>query len=175
MRTGIEHTRHSKAATNRGVWSLALAIVVLAMLLARPAVSVAAESKWYAPFWPLGQKVPVTKLSDKYIPFEGKAAVPPRPELLIEAGDAFLDSGKLFKGFEVPILGAVWQPRLWSYFIYRTTLQSFDNGTPGRERETEWANRLDFFANLQLTGTEKILLGLRPVDENRPGAESGLT
>jgi hypothetical protein len=173
MTTGIGPVRHPKtigAARIRRVRDFALVVLAVTVLLARPAISAAAESKWYAPFWPLGQKVPVVKLSDKYIPFEGKAAIPPRPELLIEAGDAFLDSGKLFKGFEVPILGAVWQPRLWSYFIYRSALQSFDNGTPGRERETEWANRLDFFANLQLTGTEKILLGLRPVDENRPGA-----
>jgi hypothetical protein len=32
---------------------------------------------------------------------------------------------------------------------------------------TEWANRLDLFANLQLTGTEKLLVGIRPLDKNR--------
>ena len=57
---------------------------------------------------------------------------------------------------------------MWSYyFFYRTTLQSFDNGGAS-QRESEWANRLDLFANLQLTGTEKIILGLRPLDNNRP-------
>ena len=70
----------------------------------------------------------------------------------------------------MPIIGAVWQPRLWSYFIHRTAIQSFDNGAPGAQRQTELATRLDLFVNLQLTGTEKILLGMRPLDENRPGA-----
>ncbi|MFQ5444905.1 MAG: hypothetical protein ACE5EK_09845, partial [Nitrospinales bacterium] len=30
-----------------------------------------------------------------------------------------------------------------------------------------WGNRLDFYANLQLTGTEKIIIGFRPLDRNR--------
>ena len=62
----------------------------------------------------------------------------------------------------------MWQPRLWSYFIFRTALQSFDNGGAATEPEFEWANRLDLYVNLQLTGTEKIFLGLRPLDNNRP-------
>lgn len=143
---------------------------MLVGMVAQPMSATADESKWYSSFWPLGDAVPVVKLSEEYIPFEGKEAIPARPELLIEAGDAFLDSGNLFEGFQVPVIGAVWQPRLWSYFIHRTAIQSFDNGAPRAERQTELATRLDFFANLQLTGTEKILLGLRPLDENRPGA-----
>ncbi|SVD83605.1 uncharacterized protein METZ01_LOCUS436459, partial [marine metagenome] len=107
-------------------------------------------------------------LKKEYVPFKSLGDIPSRPELFLEIGDPFLDTGKLDAGFEVPVLGAVWQPRMWSYFIHRTALQSFDNGNEGRLRDTEWANRLDLFANLQLTGTEKILLGLRPVDNNRP-------
>lgn len=94
--------------------------------------------------------------------------LPERPQLLLEAGNGFLDTGQLDAGFEVPVLGAVWQPRLWAYAINRTAVQSFDDGRSGRERETEIANRLDLFVNLQLTGTEKILLGIRPTDNNRP-------
>lgn len=108
--------------------------------------------------------------------------LPDRPQLMIEAGNGFLDTGPLDAGFEVPVLGAVWQPRLWAYAINRTAFQTFDDGRTGRERETEFANRTDLFVNLQLTGTEKILLGLRPTDNNRPdrftrytfkGAEEG--
>ena len=66
--------------------------------VAQPALATADESKWYSSFWPLGSAVPVVKLSEEYIPFEGKAAIPVRPELLIEAGDAFLDSGKCPSG-----------------------------------------------------------------------------
>ncbi|MGI9405144.1 MAG: hypothetical protein ACR2O4_02135, partial [Hyphomicrobiaceae bacterium] len=94
--------------------------------------------------------------------------LPPRPSLLVELGDGFLDTGKLDSGFQVPVIGAVWQPRFWAYAINRTTYQSFKDGRSGNRRETEIANRLDLFANLQLTGTEKILLGLRPTDQNRP-------
>lgn len=94
--------------------------------------------------------------------------LPRRPQLAIELGDAFLGTGKLDPGFEVPITGAVWQPRLWTYVINRTALQTFKDGRSGNQTETEIANRTDLFFNLQLTGTEKILLGLRPTDNNRP-------
>ncbi len=94
--------------------------------------------------------------------------LPKRPNLLFEMGDGFLDVGKLDSGFEVPVIGAVWQPRLWAYAINRTTVQTFDSGRTDAPRETEIANRLDLFANLQLTGTEKIVLGVRATDNNRP-------
>ena len=136
------------------------AVVLLALLPAQSALSDG--------FWPLGEKVPVQTLSETYIPFKGKDEITNRPKLMIEAGDAFLGTGKLYKGFAVPVLGAVWQPRLWAYLINRTTLQTFDNHAPNTDRETELANRLDIFANLQLTGTEKILLQLRPTDNNKP-------
>ena len=118
--------------------------------------------------FPLGDKVPVKTIKKQYVPFKGAGEITQRPHLFIEKGDFFLDSGKLYEGFEVPILGAVWQPRLWSYMISRTAFQSFDNHAAGTERETELANRTDLYVNLQLTGTEKLLLGLRPFDNNRP-------
>ena len=138
--------------------------------LAAPTAGAAAEGEepWYRFLWPLGERVEVEALHEEYIPFKSLGEIPQRPALLLELGDPFLDTGKLDEGFEVPIIGAVWQPRLWSYLIYRTALQTFDDGAPGRERDTEWSNRLDFYANLQLTGTEKILLGLRPLDNNEP-------
>lgn len=155
------------------------------------------DEKWYSWFWPLGDKVEVKALKDKYVPFKTEKDVvasrqsvyepgpksttpasenrknsdgllPARPGLLLEAGNGFLDTGNLDAGFEIPFIGAVWQPRLWAYLINRTAVQSFDNGASNVKRETEIANRLDVFFNLQLTGTEKILLGLRPVDKNRP-------
>jgi len=123
---------------------------------------------WYDWFWPLGAPAPVEALKHEYVPFKGLGEIPDRPKLMIELGDAFLGTGRLNPGFQVPIIGAVWQPRLWSYFISRTALQSFDNGAAGADRETEIANRTDLYVNLQLTGTEKILLGLRPFDANSP-------
>lgn len=153
------------------------------------------ERRWYSWFWPLGDRVEVEALKHEYVPFktekglqtpdtkhdpsdekgdlkpdpkgEDTARLPSRPKLLVELGNGFLDTGNLSAGFEVPLIGAVWQPRFWAYLINRTAIQTFDDGRSGRPRETELANRLDFFANLQLTGTEKILLGIRATDNNR--------
>ncbi len=144
------------------------------------------KEKWYSSFWPLGHRVGVDKLKHEYVPFETEKAdekaakaglnrLPNRPDLIVELGDGFLDTGNLDAGFEVPLIGAVWQPRLWGYLINRLTVQSFNSGADGTVRETEVANRLDVFFNLQLTGTEKILLGLRPVDKNRPSDFSKYT
>lgn len=133
------------------------------------------DREWYDGIFPLGDRVPVKSLKDEYVPFrtevdgKGKETLPDRPHLAVEVGDGFLDTGNLDAGFEVPFLGAIWQPRLWAYAISRTAVQTYDNGFSGAQRETEIATRLDVFANLQLTGTEKILLGLRPLDDNRPG------
>lgn len=154
-----------------GKYSRARVILSLFMTVAVLAGSRAAEAKeekWYDSFWPIGERVHVEALKDEYVPFKTEGDIPLRPGLFLELGDPFLDTGNLAEGFEVPILGAVWQPRLWSYMIMRTVVQTFDNGAVGRVRDTEWSNRLDWYFNLQLTGTEKILLGLRPLDNNSP-------
>ena len=152
------------------------------------------EKHWYSWFWPLGQRTKIEALKSEYVPFRTEQGVtqsrkqvynlegaqrietqqegellPGRPKLAVELGNGFLDTGNLSAGYEVPVIGAVWQPRFWAYLINRTTFQSFEDGRSGRQRETEIANRLDLFFNLQLTGTEKILLGIRPTDRNRPG------
>ena len=146
-------------------------LVVFAVCLGVIGTVQAAEMKkkpWYGSLWPLGEHVEVETLKDEVVKFKSVGDIPFRPALFLELGDPFLATGQLDAGFEVPILGAIWQPRLWSYFINRTTVQTFDNGAPGRLRDTEIANRMDLYANLQLTGTEKILLGLRPFDNNLP-------
>ena len=146
-------------------------LVVFAVCLGVIGTAQAAEMKkkpWYGSLWPLGEHVEVETLKDEVVKFKSVGDIPFRPALFLELGAPFLDTGQLDAGFEVPILGAIWQPRLWSYFINRTTVQTFDNGAPGRLRDTEIANRMDLYANLQLTGTEKILLGLRPFDNNLP-------
>lgn len=147
-------------------------LVVLAVCLGVIGTADAAEMKkkpWYGSLWPLGEHVEVETLKEEVVKFKSVGDIPFRPALLLELGDPFLDTGPLDAGFEVPIIGAIWQPRLWSYLINRTTVQTFDNGAPGRLRDTEIANRMDLYVNLQLTGTEKILLGLRPFDNNLPG------
>lgn len=87
---------------------------------------------------------------------------PERPAPLIELGDDFLGNGNLQRGFTLPT-GAVWSPNLWVFGTMRSALQSFDSGTA--PQLTEWANRLDIFANLQLSPTERVLVGFRPLDQ----------
>ena len=112
--------------------------------------------------FPLGETSDVARLSDKPIPYK---VVPERPPLLLELGCDFLGKGKLPKGIELPT-GAVWSPCLWGFGTLRTALQSYEGVGP-LGRNTEWANRLDLFANLQLTHTEKCLVGIGVVDKNR--------
>ena len=91
--------------------------------------------------------------------------MPKRPRLLIEWGNPFLGSGDIKPGLELPG-GAVTQPSLWVFGTYRTAVQAFNQGLTGSPTVSEWANRLDIYANLQLTGTERILFGMRPLDED---------
>jgi hypothetical protein len=120
--------------------------------------------------WHLGASRGAPDINDEPTKFLTEGDIPPRPKMILEIGDDFLGQGNLSQGFELPT-GAVWAPSLWVFGTLRTALQSIDNGAG--DRITEWANRFDFFSNLQLTGTEKLVLGIRPLDKNRPGEFSG--
>jgi hypothetical protein len=122
--------------------------------------------------YPLGDTVDSSRLSDKPTKFLSKGDIPERPGMILELGDPFLGSGPLDPGFELPT-GAVWQPRLWIFGTVRSAVQTIDRGPT--QRTSEWVNRVDLFANLQLTGTEKIVLGIRPVDQNSSDEFSGYT
>jgi hypothetical protein len=87
---------------------------------------------------------------------------PKRPKPILELGDDFLGPGNIGKGLELPT-GAVWQPSLVVFGTYRTALQTY---RANDVTTSEWANRLDLFANLQLSGSERFLLGIRPLDED---------
>ncbi|MFT4689720.1 MAG: hypothetical protein ACKVHO_00260 [Verrucomicrobiia bacterium] len=103
-----------------------------------------------------------SRFSDEPAPLDVEG-YPDRPKLLLEWGDDFLGTGKLQKGMRLPT-GAVWSPNLWVFGEFRSALQSFDPGNA--PRSTEWANRLDLFANLELSPTERVLVGIRPLDRN---------
>ena len=97
--------------------------------------------------------------------------LPPRAKPLLELGPRFLATGNIEKGFILPT-GAVWTPSLWVYGTLRSAYQTFD--TPGDNDEVqEWANRLDLFANLQLSGTERLLVGFTPLHDRDTGVFSG--
>lgn len=120
----------------------------------------------------LGASRGSTAINDEPTKFFTTGDIPERPALLIEWGDAFLGEGNLGQGFTLPG-GAVWSPALWVFGTLRSAFQSVDTGIGDGGRVTDWANRFDLFANLQLTSTEKIVLGIRPLDKNRGGEFSG--
>lgn len=123
----------------------------------------------------LGQSCNVlaaNKPSYDYIEYITEDEFPARKKPLLEIGPKFLSTGNIAKGFVLPT-GAVWTPSLWVYGNYRSAIQTYDDGTGGR-RTDEWANRLDLFANLQLSGTERVVLGLTPLHDRDEGGFSGV-
>ena len=103
-----------------------------------------------------------SRLSDQPIPLQ-TATFPARPAPIVEIGqNPFLGSGYIAPGFISPT-GAVWQPVFIVYGTARSAVQTFDSGGG---QNTEWANRLDLFGNLYLTPTERILVGMRPLDHD---------
>lgn len=100
-----------------------------------------------------------SRFSDEPLPL---ADVPQRPSPLLEIGEAFLGRGNLSSGFTLPT-GAVWQPYFIAYGNWRTAGQG---ASQGATEFAEATTRFDLFGNLYLTQTERILVGLRPLDEN---------
>jgi len=93
----------------------------------------------------------------------GLQPTPSRPPLLLELNEGFLAPGFLNRGIELPT-GAVWRPSLWVFGQFRTGLQYFDNHGPSAP-VAESASRLDLFGQVNFSGTERLLVGLRPLDE----------
>ena len=104
-----------------------------------------------------------SRLSDEYIPLQ-LDSFPERPKPLLELGPRFLDTGRIGRGFAVPG-GAVWRPSFLLFGTLRSGVGRLDDGTGS---VAEWANRVDLFGNLVLTGSERIVFGLRPLDRIGP-------
>jgi hypothetical protein len=101
-----------------------------------------------------------SRLSDECIPL---ADLPDRPRPIIELGEPFLGTGTLGSGFTIPG-GAVWQPALMAFGTLRTAIQG--SGRSDGTRLMEAVARFDLFGNLYLTQTERVLVGLRPLDQD---------
>jgi len=84
------------------------------------------------------------------------------PGPYLSAGPPFFHPGKITEGFEIPT-GAIWQPQFFVFGTFQTGIQTFDDG---EQDVSQWVNRLDVYANLNLTPTERVLLGFRPLDED---------
>ncbi len=109
-----------------------------------------------------------SRITDEVLPYQVDS-LPQRPRPLLEWGAPFQGPGTISQGFTLPT-GAVWQPSFVAWGTYRTAMQTFDEGP---DRFTEWANRLDLFGRLHLTFTERIVIGIRPLD--RGGRFTGYT
>jgi hypothetical protein len=106
-----------------------------------------------------------TELDEEAI---GIQYVAPRPPLLVECNEYFLGPGELARGIEFGPLGPVVRPAFWVWGEHRSAVQYFDAGNDNAIFEQ--ANRLDLFAQLNLTGTERFLFAARPLDrENKLG------
>ena len=104
-------------------------------------------------------------LSDEPIPLQIES-VPERLSPLIEIGDTFLGQGNIGAGFTLPT-GAVWQPNLLLWGNFRSGINYIDDEVvTGNDQFSEWANRLDLFAQLSLSQTERLVVGLRSFDED---------
>ncbi|MEP5623464.1 MAG: hypothetical protein ABJP82_12895, partial [Hyphomicrobiales bacterium] len=110
-----------------------------------------------------------SELSEAPAPLLTEAELPEPTPPIFERGEKFLAAGNLSPGIELPT-GAIWQPSLWVFGDYRTSIGHFANGSA--ESRQYWANRLDIFLNLKLTPTERILLGFSPLSDG--GNHTGL-
>jgi hypothetical protein len=84
-----------------------------------------------------------------------------RLQPLLELGDPFLGNGPIQPGIKTPT-GQMLQPWFLLYGTFRTALQSYDNGDV---HNAEWSNRLDLHGNLNLSGTERLVFSMRPLDD----------
>lgn len=88
--------------------------------------------------------------------------VPKRPKPIIEWGGDFLGSGPLPPTWELGT-GAVWQPQFTLFGSLRLGWTHFSNDSSETQ---ELSARLDLSGNLQLSGTERLVIGLRNFDED---------
>jgi hypothetical protein len=102
-----------------------------------------------------------SRLSDQAVPL---AKVGRRPTSLLEVGNPFFVPGVIGPGVVLGT-GAVWQPSLQVFGSFRSAVM---DASPARDPDVhrQWASRLDLFANLQLTGTERVVVGIRPIDQH---------
>lgn len=103
-----------------------------------------------------------SRLPDHNTPLLPMEELQPTPPIL-ELGPGLLEVGPLERGFESPT-GAIWRPSFWVYGNLRTGVNVVD--PPGNgNRMIEWAHQIELFGNLQLTGTERILVGIEPLQD----------
>lgn len=141
----------AKSACVHGASSVTATVARLATFIVALGLGIGAVNSTYA----------ASELSDEPKPLLTEEELPRRTAPLLEIGPDFLGTGNLPKGWVLPT-GAVWQPSLWVFGSSRTSYNFVENRADGDDL-SEIATRLDLFANLQLSGTERFLLGVSPL------------
>ena len=114
---------------------------------------------------PIPVPVPVvppidSALSDVALPMQVRS-FPRRPRPFLELGNPFFGEGYIGPGFRFPT-GTMIQPQFFFFGLFRTGVQTFDNGVD--PRVTQWVSSLQLFANFNATPTERFLAEFRPLD-----------
>ena len=100
-----------------------------------------------------------SRISDEVIELQ---PIPDRPRLPIETNDHFLSTGFLSPGINLPT-GAGWRPSIWVFGDNRVAAQYFNNNSTTDRAEI--VDRLDLFTQINLTGTERFVYEMRPLDK----------
>ena len=103
------------------------------------------------------------RLSNKTVKYPFEPGQRLRP--IVEWGDPFLGNGPIRPGYKTPT-GQMIQPWFLLYGTLRSAFQSFEQGD---HHTSEWTNRLDLNGNLNLSGTERLLFSMRPLDSQSGG------
>ncbi len=99
-------------------------------------------------------------LTDVALPMQ-VSSFPKRPGPYVALGNPFFGKGYIGPGFALPT-GTMVQPQFFLYGLFRSGVQTFDNGVD--PRTTQWVNSLQLFANFNATPTERFLIEFRPLD-----------
>ena len=112
-----------------------------------------------------------SRLSNKPKPLlKEHTQLPERNPPIYEWNLPFLGPGNIISGFKIPT-GAVWQPALWVFGTAQTSAGVANDGYhPGREYVS---GRADIYGNLQLTPTERVVIGFTPLSQG-PNLGTGL-
>ena len=109
-----------------------------------------------------------SRLSEKPVPLlKEHKQLPERNPPIVEWNLPFLGPGNIISGFKIPT-GAVWQPAFWVFGTAQTSAGVANDGyNPGREYVS---GRADIFGHLQLTPTERVVIGFTPaLARTQPG------
>lgn len=102
-----------------------------------------------------------SRYSDKPPGLKDRKLLPNRPKPIFETGQDYVNEGPYGYEFELPT-GMVVSPGLVLFGNLNTGLEITDNGVA--DTTAEWVTKLDLFMNLTLSGTERILVGISPME-----------